>query len=89
MLKITIEVPSKEKLAQLNVKHWSPWECAPSTFDWEYDCDETAYVLEGKVTIKTATEEVQIKKGDLVHLPKGLKCRWQVIEKIRKVYTFK
>ena len=90
MSDIRIEKPSSRQLEQLNVKKWSPWECEPSTFDWEYDCDETAYVLEGKVKVKTKDGSVvEINKGDLVHFPKGLQCTWNVIEKIRKVYTFK
>lgn len=90
MAKIKIERPSKEKLDSLRVNRWSPWECEPSTFDWEYDTDESAYVLEGKVRIKAEDgQEVEINKGDLVCFPKGLRCTWNVIEKIRKVYTFK
>jgi uncharacterized cupin superfamily protein len=88
MSKIKIEKPTEQRLKELNIKSWSPWECEPSTFDWQYDCDESAYVLEGKVKVKTSEEEVEIKKGDLVYFPKGLKCQWHVIEKIRKVYTF-
>lgn len=89
MSEIRIERPSEERLKSLGVDGWSPWECEPSTFDWEYDTDETCYVLEGKVKVKTASGEVQINKGDLVHFPKGLKCTWRVLEKIRKVYIFK
>jgi len=89
MSKIKVERPTKEQLQQLNVKDWSPWECEPSTFDWEYDSEETAYVLEGKVRVKTTEEDVEINKGDLVTFPKGMKCTWNVLEKIRKVYAFK
>lgn len=89
MSKIRIEKPTKEKLDSLGTDKWSPWECEPSTFDWEYDSDETAYVFSGKVKVKTPEEEVEINAGDLVTFPKGLKCTWNVIEKIRKVYTFK
>ena len=89
MARIKIEKPSKEQLEQLNVKSWSLWACEPSTFDWEYDSDETAYVLEGKVKVKTVEEEVEINKGDLVTFPKGMKCTWKVLEKISKVYKFK
>lgn len=88
MSKIRIEKPAKQRLKELNVEKWSPWECEPSVFNWEYDCDESAYVLEGKVKVKTSDGEVEINKGDLAHFPKGLKCTWKVIEKIRKVYTF-
>jgi len=87
-LEIKVERPSEEKLKSLGVDSWSPWECEPSTFDWEYTSDETAYVLEGKVKVKTPTGEVEINEGDLVRFPKGLKCTWKVIKKIRKVYTF-
>ena len=89
MSKIKVEKPTKEKLDSLGIDKWSSWECEPSTFDWEYDSDETAYVFEGKVKVKTAEEEVEINSGDLVTFPKGLKCTWNVIEKIKKVYTFK
>lgn len=89
MSKIRIEKPTKEKLDSLGINKWSSWECEPSTFDWEYDSDETAYVFSGKVKVKTSAEEVEINGGDLVTFPKGLKCTWNVIEKIKKVYTFK
>ena len=89
MSEIKIERPSEEKLKSLGIEKWSPWECEPSTFDWEYDTDETCYVLEGRVKVKTTSGEVEINKGDLVCFPKGLKCTWNVIQRIRKVYTFK
>lgn len=88
MSEIKIERPSQDRLRSLNIDSWSPWECEPSTFDWEYDSEETAYVFEGKVRVKTPSGETEISKGDLVTFPKGLKCTWNVIEKIRKVYTF-
>ena len=88
MSKITIDKPTQEKLKELGVDNWTPWECEPSTFDWEYTSDETAYVLDGKVVVKTPKGDVEIAKGDLVTFPKGLKCTWEVKEKIRKVFTF-
>ena len=88
MSKIKIEKPTEEKLNSLGINKWSSWECKPSAFDWEYDSEETAYVFEGRVKVKTAEEEVEIKGGDLVIFPKGLKCTWNVIEKIKKVYKF-
>ncbi len=88
MNEIKITRPSEEELDNLGIDSWSPWECEPSTFDWEYADKETAYVFEGKVKVKTPSCEVEINKGDLVEFPKGLKCTWTVIEKIRKVYKF-
>ncbi len=89
MSDIKKEVPDDEKLKSLNIDSWSPWECEPSEFDWEYAAKETCYVFEGKVKVATLDgDEVLINKGDLVTFPEGLKCRWKVIEKIRKVYRF-
>lgn len=85
-MKIRKKEVDKEKI---NLIDWDSWGCEPSTFDWSYDSDETAYVFEGKVIVKTSSEEVEIKGGTLVQFPKGMKCTWNVIEPIRKVYTFK
>ena len=89
MARIKIEKPDQQKLDSLGVDRWSSWECDASTFDWEYDSDEVCYILEGKVKVKTPEEEVEVNKDDLVTFPKGLKCTWNVLDKIRKVYTFK
>jgi len=58
------------------------------TADWEYDEKESCYVLGGRVKVKTPDGEVESGKGDLVTFPKGLKCSWNVIKKIGKVYRF-
>lgn len=88
MGEIKIEKPSQKKLEELGIQNWSPWECEPSQFDWEYSAEETAYLHEGKVKVNTGSEEIEVNAGDLVTFPKGLKCSWHVIEKVRKVYTF-
>ena len=67
---------------------WLVWECEPSVFDWHYDQTEQAYVFEGRVTVKTDKETVLIAPGDFVTFPKGLSCRWEISDKVRKVYTF-
>lgn len=87
-MKIKIEKVSQDKLNELGIEGWSKWACEPSTFNWQYDEEETAYVFKGKVKVKTDFEEVEINGGDLVTFPKGLKCVWEVIEPIEKVYTF-
>ncbi len=89
MEKISKEKPSKSQLESLQVHTWSPWECEPSTFDWTYDANETAYVLEGQVTVTCPDgQRVDIGPGDLVRFPRGLSCTWEVKQKIRKVYRF-
>jgi uncharacterized cupin superfamily protein len=89
MPKITKEKPTPEKLKALKVDTWSPWECEPSTFEWSYDTDETAYVLEGQVTVTCPDgQKVEIGPGDLVRFPQGLSCTWEVKQKISKLYRF-
>lgn len=85
---ITIEKPTAEKLQTHKVTTWPVWECEPSTFDWHYKDQETCYILEGKVTVKTSEETVTFAKGDLVTFSAGLFCTWIVHEKIRKHYQF-
>lgn len=89
MSEIKVERATEARLAELDVSSWSPWECGPETFPWEYSADETAYVKQGKVRVVTEHgQEVEFGAGDLVTFPRGLKCTWTVIETIRKVYTF-
>ena len=88
MPRTKIEKPTPEKLKQLGVDTWSAWSCDPSEFDWQYPFDETAYVKKGRVIVtEEGGESVEIKAGDLVFFPKGMKCKWKVIERIEKVYT--
>jgi uncharacterized cupin superfamily protein len=67
---------------------WAVWECGPSAFHWHYDDTELAYIYEGRVKVITDKEHVDLKAGDFVTFPKGLDCRWEVFEKVRKVYKF-
>ncbi len=87
--KIKIEKADESKLRDINVKNWTPWSCPPSVFDWEYDSNETAYVREGRVIVRTDEgDDVEIKAGDIVTFPNGMKCTWEVKETIRKVFMF-
>ncbi len=95
MSEIKVEQPSPDRIMALNIPseakatgQWSVWTCEPSTFDWHYEQTEVAYVYEGRVMVKTADGEVEIKAGDLVTFPEGLSCTWQVVESTKKVYTF-
>lgn len=88
MTEIKVEKPDKETLEKLGIESWSPWSCEVSRFEWEYDSNETCYLFEGKVTVETESGTVEIKDGDLVTFPKGLKCVWDVKEPVRKVFMF-
>jgi len=95
MAGIVIKRLSEQEKKEMNIPErpagsgsWSVWECEPSVFNWHYDDEEHAFVYQGKVKVKTQSEEVEIKAGDYVIFPKDLNCTWTVQEKIKKVYKF-
>jgi uncharacterized cupin superfamily protein len=88
-MKITITNIDEKELTLQGVLEWPVWECEPSVFDWHYDQEESCYILEGEITVKTAHETVVIGTGDYVTFPKGLDCQWSVTKTVRKHYTFR
>jgi len=89
MEKIKIEKLSEEEIKSRGIKNWGIWEKEVSEFDWEYTSEEHCYIIEGKVKIETPDGDVEINKGDYVVFPVGLKCKWKVIEPVKKYYNFK
>ena len=86
---ISVEKPAKGKLDSLDVKSWPVWEKEISEFPWEYDETETCYILEGEVVVTPENgKPVSFGKGDLVVFSRGLKCRWNIIQAVRKHYRF-
>jgi len=58
-------------------------------FPWSYESQEVCYILEGKATVTPdGGEPVEIEKGDIVTFPKGMSCRWNIKEGIRKHHDF-
>ncbi len=88
-MEIIIKKLDDDTLAAQGVRTWPIWECQPSTFDWHYDQEESCYILEGEITVTTASETVHIKPGDYVTFPKGLDCVWKVDKAVRKHYLFR
>ena len=88
-MKIQIEKVDRKEMQSQGVLGWPIWECQPSEFAWHYDQEETCYILEGEITVKTAAEEVSIGPRDYVVFPKGLDCTWTVGKPVRKHYNFK
>lgn len=88
MSRIKIRKIKLKDARELGIDSWNRWDCPPSQFDWEYPEQEAAYFYEGKVIITTPEETVQITGEMMVSFPKGLKCHWEVLERVEKVYTF-
>lgn len=89
-MEIKIEKPDKKLLEERKVETWPIWEKEVSIFDWYYDNTEECYILEGRVIVETKDgKKIEIKKGDFVTFPKGLSCKWDIKEPIRKHYNFR
>mmetsp|Transcript_45150 Transcript_45150/g.84269 ORF Transcript_45150/g.84269 Transcript_45150/m.84269 type:complete len:152 (-) Transcript_45150:73-528(-) len=91
---IKVEKMSKDEAdKKFGVSSWPTWGCGASKFDWEYSGTETAYILEGEVTVTPTgewsdVEPATIEAGDLATFPDGMTCIWDVKKPIQKHYNF-
>ncbi|MGD2066648.1 MAG: cupin domain-containing protein, partial [Candidatus Bathyarchaeota archaeon] len=81
-MKPEVRKPTKKESEE--AESWSIWEKEESEFPWEYFEQETCLILEGKAVVKTPEETVEFEAGDYVVFPEGLKCTWEIKQKIRK-----
>ena len=84
---ITVRKPNENEIREF--KTWPIWEKEESEFDWEYSDKETCYILQGKAQVfdKNGSILVEFGKGDLVVFPPGLRCKWKILENMRKHYN--
>ncbi|TQD87466.1 hypothetical protein C1H46_026978 [Malus baccata] len=91
-LRIIVERnPSESRLSQLDIKCWPKWGCSPGKYQLKFDAEETCYLLKGRVKAyypKGSSEYVEFGAGDLVTIPKGLTCTWDVSLAVDKHYKF-
>ena len=82
------KVRKPTRAEQQEAELWPIWEKEESTFPWEYDEQETCLILEGKAAVKCPEGSVEFGAGDFVVFPVGLKCSWEIKERIKKRYKF-
>jgi len=87
MAKITVKKPTDAETKEL--QGHPVWSCGVSVFDWHYDSEETALIVEGKVTVDYDGGSVTFGAGDYVVFPQGLSCIWKVAAPVKKHYVFK
>ncbi|KAJ6403663.1 hypothetical protein OIU79_016827 [Salix purpurea] len=82
--------PSESRLSELNFKCWPKWGCSPGRYQLKFDAEETCYLVKGKVKVypKGSPEFVEFGAGDLVTIPRGLSCTWDVSVAVDKYYKF-
>ena len=85
-MKPKVKKPSEMELEE--VESWPIWEKEESKFPWEYDEQETCLIIEGKAVVETPEGTVKFGARDYVVFPKGLKCNWEIKQKIKKHYKF-
>jgi uncharacterized protein len=85
---ITKEQLTEAEAEKRGIPSWSIWEHPDGRLDWYYEQTEQCWILEGKVTVETGEQKVEIGPQDFVTFPKGLRCVWIIHEPVRKHYTF-
>ena len=79
--------PAPAKLDVIGVYDWPIWRKEVSEFPWQYDRQETCYVLRGRFIVTPEGGEPQeFQSGDLITFPAGLRCTWQILEDVEKHY---
>ena len=87
MADIIVRKPTETEKTEMQGNH--VWSCGVSVFDWHYDSEETALIVEGDVTVEYDGGSVSFGAGDYVVFPKGFSCVWKVAEPVKKHYVFK
>ncbi|KAL6564558.1 hypothetical protein OROMI_016008 [Orobanche minor] len=82
--------PSESQLSQLGIKSWPKrWGCCPGKYHLKYEEGEMCYIVRGKVKVYPKNDEtVEFGAGDLVIIPKGITCIWDVSIAVDKHYKF-
>ena len=81
---------TQDSIKEMGISQWPIWEKEVSSFSWLYEDTEECFFTEGKVTVEIDDgRQFNIGKGDFVVFPKGLSCKWNIIEPVRKHYRFR
>lgn len=86
MSDVEIREPSEDDIKRAS--SWPTWEKEPSAFPWTYEERETCYFIEGRVKVTAAGRTYEFGAGDWVVFRRGLECRWEIVEPVRKHYAF-
>jgi uncharacterized cupin superfamily protein len=89
MSQMSVKKITETEIKSLGILTWPTWSKEPSTFPWSYSDKETAYIIEGEVTVTSEDgESISFGPGDLVIFNAGLSCTWHVKTPLLKHYRF-
>lgn len=65
------------------------WCSEPCDFEIHFTWDETAYFLEGSVTLRNlaSQKKFEVSAGSFFVFEKGSRWHWTVLERTKKVFT--
>ena len=86
-MNIIVKKPMEAEIVEMQT--CPTWGCDVSKFDWYYDAEEVALIIDGNVTVTYGENSVSFGAGDYVVFPKGLACVWDVTSPVKKHYLFR
>jgi len=86
--KIITKKLTEAEIEEKGIRNWPIWTKELSTFDWYYESQEECLILEGHFWVDTEEMVYQFFKGEYIIFPKGLKCKWTIVEPVKKHYKF-
>lgn len=64
------------------------WTVQPCVFDYLFELDETAHILEGEAVVtQQGGPTLQLRPGDVATFPKGAVTVWDVRRALKKVFV--
>ena len=64
------------------------WRAERSRFRWDFDVNETAHILRGRIRVtEDGGEPQEYGSGDVVFFRKGARTVWDVLEPFEKVFV--
>ncbi|XP_015968195.1 uncharacterized protein LOC107491789 [Arachis duranensis] len=89
---ITVEKSiSRTRFAELGINSWPKWACPPGKYKLKYNSQQTCHLVRGKVKVysdDSSSPAVEFCAGDLVTIPSGLSCTWDVMASVDMHYKF-
>ena len=83
-----VEIRKPTEAEKREAASWPTWEKEVSSFPWTYDERETCHLLAGRVKVTAAGRAYEFGAGDWVVFRRGLECRGEIPEPVRKHYAF-
>jgi uncharacterized cupin superfamily protein len=85
-MQVIVESISPDDANERGILAWPVSRRGVSRYSWRYDATEVCYLVTGQARIETEDGNVEVESGDLITLPAGLECTWDIREPIAKHY---